>query len=294
MTVESHPVEESERNLKLAIVITLLMLIAEVVGYVLSNSLALLSDAAHVLLHVLTLGLTLWAIRIACRPPCEEATFGHHRAETLVALLNAITLVVLSLVIFFEAYRRLLDPPEIKGFEMLSIAILGLGGNVVVLILLRGPKDLALRSAYLHIIGDTLSSVAVVVGGISIIFTGVYLIDPILSFFIGGIILISSLQLAREAVDILMERVPKHIEMKRLIESVREVDGVRDIHDIHIWSLCSHIHAMSAHVLVDEARLEHSRELIDKINVILRNEFKISHSALQIENIHCEPTEPKT
>jgi cobalt-zinc-cadmium efflux system protein len=250
MTIETHPSEKSERSLVIAIGITVAMLVIEVVGYFMSNSLALLSDAAHVLLHVLTLGITLWAIRLACRPPCDTSTFGHHRAEPLVALFNAVTLIILALVIFFEAYQRSISPPSVKGFEMLAIAVVGLVGNVAVLLILRGPKDLTLRSAYLHIIGDTLSSVAVVVGGIAITLTGIFIIDPILSFLIG--------------------------------------DGVCDIHDVHIWSLCSHIHALSAHITVDEVSVEGTHDIVDGINRILREEFEICHATLQIENRSCE------
>jgi cobalt-zinc-cadmium efflux system protein len=288
MTIETHPSEKSERSLIIAIAITVAMLIIEVVGYFISNSLALLSDAAHVLLHVLTLGITLWAIRLACKPPCETSTFGHHRAEPLVALFNAVTLIILAFVIFFEAYQRSVSPPSVKGFEMLSIAVVGLVGNVAVLLILRGPKDLTLRSAYLHIIGDTLSSVAVVVGGIAITLTGIFIIDPILSFLIGGIIIVSTLQLAKESIDILMERTPAHIKPERLKSKILEIDGVCDIHDVHVWSLCSHIHAMSAHITVDEVNVERTHKLVDRINHVLREEFEICHTTLQIENRSCE------
>jgi cobalt-zinc-cadmium efflux system protein len=288
MTIDTHPSEKSEKSLILAISITVAMLITELVGFIISNSLALLSDAAHVFLHVLTLGITLWAIRLACRPACDKSTFGHHRAEPLVALFNAITLIILAFVIFFEAYQRLISPPSIKGFEMLSIAIIGLVGNVAVLFILRGPKDLTLRSAYLHIIADTLSSVAVVAGGIIIILTGYFIIDPVLSFLIGGIILVSTLKLAKESIDILMERTPAHIKPEKLKARICEIEGVCDIHDVHIWSLCSHIHAMSAHLTVDEGSVEGTHELVDRINKLLREEFEICHATLQIENRSCD------
>jgi len=287
MTIDTHPKEKSERNLKLAIIVTLVMLFLEVLGYVLSNSWALLSDAGHVLLHVLALGLTFWAIRIASKPPCDKSTYGHHRSEPLVALLNAMTMIILSLIIFYEAYRRFLEPPDIKGLEMFGIALIGLAGNVGVMFILRGPKDLTLRSAYLHVIGDALSSIVVVVGGLAIIYTGIFIIDPILSFFIAGIILFGSFTLAKESLEILLDRVPKHINMEKLRTKILEVEGVKALHDVHVWSLCSHLHAMSAHIIVDETHVGRSQEIIEKINSLLEKEFAICHCVIQVENKPC-------
>jgi cobalt-zinc-cadmium efflux system protein len=294
MTIDSHPEERSERKLKLAIALTLVMLVIEVVGYLISNSLALLSDAGHVLLHVVALSMSLWAIRLAAKPPSDAASFGHHKIEPLVALANVVTIIVLSFVIFYEAFNRLFSPPEIKSAEMLVIALIGFFGNLGVVILLRGPKDVNIRSAYLHVIFDTLSSVAVIAGGITILFTGLFIVDPILSFFIGGIMLFSSIGLAKESLDILLERVPKHVNIENLKSRVRGVEGVNDIHDIHIWSLCSHVHAMSAHILVDEVHVKETQEMIAKINDLLREDFSIRHSALQFECGECSvETGPK-
>lgn len=288
MTIDTHREERSEKKLKLAIVITFSMIFIEVFGYFLSNSLALLTDAGHIFLHVVALGMSLWAVKLACKPPTEKATFGHHRAEPLVALINAITIIILAFVIFFEAYRRLLSPPTIRSIEMLAIAIIGLFGNMSVVVILRGPKDLNIRSAYLHVIFDTLSSFIIVIGGVFMLFTGNFLIDPMLSFFIGGLMLFSALQLARESLDILLERTPKHVNIKQLKSKVCEIEGVRGLHDIHVWSLCSHLHVMSAHVLVDETHVEQTQEIIDKINAILERQFGICHSALQLENVPCK------
>jgi len=287
MTIDTHREERSERKLKLAIVITFAMIFIEVFGYFISNSLALLTDAGHVFLHVVALGMSLWAVKLACKPPTEKATFGHHRAEPLVALINAITILILAFVIFFEAYRRLLSPPPIRSIEMLTIAVIGLLGNMSVVVILRGPKDLNIRSAYLHVIFDTLSSFIIVFGGVFMLYTGNFLIDPMLSFFIGGLMLFSALQLARESLDILLERTPKHVNIRELKSKVCEIEGVRDLHDIHVWSLCSHLHVMSAHVLVDETHVEQTQEIIDKINAVLERQFGICHSALQLENVPC-------
>ncbi|MCK5548543.1 MAG: cation transporter, partial [Thermoplasmata archaeon] len=237
--------------------------------------------------HVVALGMSFWAIRFSRKPPSDEATFGHHKVEPLVALINAVTIFALSIWIFYEAYNRLLEPPTIKSTEMLITAIIGLLGNVAVVFILKGPKDLNIRSAYLHVIADTLSSFAVVGGGLVILYTNNYLIDPLLGFFIGGIILFSSIHLFRESLDILLERMPKHINLRKLKSRILEIEGVNDIHDVHIWSLCSHIHAMSAHVMVDDIHVGHTQEMIKEINVLLRKEFDISHCALQFESKHC-------
>ena len=287
MTAESHAGDRSESKLRIAIIITLSVLILEVAGYILSNSLALLSDSAHVFLDVAALGLSYWAIRLACRPACGEATYGHHRAEILVAMVNAAAIFVLSFFIFREAYLRLLSPPPIKSFEMMTIALVGLIGNLAIVYILKGPKDLNVRSAYLHVIGDALSSIVIVCGGLVMLLTGNYLIDPVLSFLIGVIIIISAVRLLRESLDILMERVPRHIKLDRLRERLLTVRGVKDIHHLHAWSLCSHMHALSAHVVVDEISVGRTKGLVDEMGALAKSEFDICHCTFQFECLPC-------
>ena len=278
---------DSGKKLKLAISLTAAILIAEVIGGILSNSLALLTDAAHVFMDVLALGLSLSAFKIACRPHNEKATFGYHRAEIFAALINGILLVIVVIVILREAYERLLSAPEVKTTEMLIVATIGLAVNLFVTFTLRGHHDLNMRSAYLHVLGDTLSSSAVIAGGIVMVLTGNFLIDPILSILISIMIFYSSLRLLKESVDILMERTPKHIDIEKLKKDILSVKGVESIHDLHVWSICSNVHALNAHLLVNSMSVEGTEKLTAQINRMLAEGYNIRHSTLQYECRDC-------
>jgi cobalt-zinc-cadmium efflux system protein len=278
---------ESRGKLKLAIVLTSTIIIAEVIGSIISNSLALLTDAAHVFMDALALGLSFSAITIACRPLDEKATFGYHRAEIFAALINALLLVIVVIFILQEAVSRIFSPPEIKTMEMLGIASIGLAVNLFVTYTLRGHHDLNIRGAYLHVLGDTLSSFAVIIGGIVIMITGNHIVDPILSIIIAIIIVYSSLRLLKESVDILMERTPKHIDIEKLKKDILEVEGIHGIHDLHVWSICSNVHALNAHLLVDSISVKDTEKITSKINKRLLDGFKISHTTLQFECNEC-------
>lgn len=278
---------DSGKKLKLAIILTSAILVAEVVGGVLSNSLALLTDAAHVFMDVLALGLSLSAYKIACRPFDDKATFGYHRAEIFAALINGVLLVIVVILILGEAYDRLISTPEVKTTEMLLAATVGLVVNLFVTFQLRGHHDLNVRSAYLHVLGDTLSSFAVIAGGVAMILTGNYLIDPVLSILIAILIVFSSLRLLRESVDILMERTPKHIDIEKLKEDISAVEGVEGIHDLHVWSICSNVHALNAHLLVLGMSVEDTEKLTSHINRQLAEKYNISHTTLQYECRDC-------
>ncbi|UCE74073.1 MAG: cation transporter [Methanomassiliicoccales archaeon] len=279
--------QESGKKLKLAIVLTSAILIAEVIGGIISNSLALLTDAAHVFMDTLALGLSLSAITIACRPLDDKATFGYHRAEIFAALINALLLVIVVIFILMEAKERLVSQPEIRTFEMLVVASIGLVVNLFVTLTLRGHHDLNIRGAYLHVLGDTLSSSAVIVGGVLIIITGNYIIDPILSIIISCFIVYSSLRLLKESVDVLMESTPKHIDIEKLKKDILEVEGIHGIHDLHVWSICSNVHALNAHLLVDSISVKDTEKITSKINKRLLDGFKISHTTLQFECNEC-------
>lgn len=278
---------DSGKKLRLAIALTSAILIAELIGGILSNSLALLTDAAHVFMDVLALGLSFSAFKIACRPHDDKATFGYHRAEIFAALINGILLVIVVIVILREAYDRLLSAPEVKTTQMLIVATVGLGVNLFVTFTLRGHHDLNLRSAYLHVLGDTLSSFAVIAGGVAMILTGNYLIDPILSIIISIMIFYSSLRLLKESVDILMERTPKHIDIEKLQDEILAVDGIESIHDLHVWSICSNVHALNAHLLVDSMSVKDTEKLTAQINKQLADEYNIIHTTLQYECRDC-------
>jgi cobalt-zinc-cadmium efflux system protein len=278
---------ESRGKLKLAIVLTSTIIIAEVIGSIISNSLALLTDAAHVFMDVLALGLSFSAITIACRPLDEKATFGYHRAEIFAALINGLLLVIVVIFILQEAANRLISPPEIKTMEMMGIATIGLVVNLFVTFTLRGHHDLNIRGAYLHVLGDTLSSFAVIMGGIVIILTGNHIVDPILSIIIAIIIIYSSLRLLKESADILMERVPKHVDIEKLQEDMLKLEGVKSIHDLHVWSICSNVHALSAHVVVDSMSVKDTEKITSELKRRLQEGYGISHTTIQFECNEC-------
>ncbi len=277
----------SGKKLKLAIVLTSIILIVEIIGGIISNSLALFTDAAHVFMDVLALGLAFSAVMVACRPLDEKATFGYHRAEIFAALINAILLVIVVIFILQEAYERLISPPEVRTFEMLIFASIGLVVNLIVTLTLRGHHDLNLRGAYLHVLGDTLSSFGVIVGGVLIILTGNYIVDPILSIVIACVIIFGSVRLLRESVDILMERVPKHIDLEELKQEILKIKGVQSIHDLHVWSICSNVHALNAHILVDSMSVRETEKINKEINKLLRERWRIVHTTLQCECDDC-------
>jgi cobalt-zinc-cadmium efflux system protein len=278
---------KSSKKLKLAIILTSIILIVELIGGIISNSLALFTDAAHVFMDVLALGLSLSALTIACRPLDEKATFGYHRAEIFAALINGILLVIVVIFILKEAYERLLSTPEIKTIEMLGVASIGLVVNLFVTLNLRGYHDLNIRGAYLHVLGDTLSSFAVIAGGLIIILTGYYIVDPILSIIISCVIAYNSLRLMRESVDILMERTPKHIDFEKLKNEILEIKGIHGLHDLHVWSICSNVHALNAHLVVDSISVRDTEKITSEINKKLFDGYGITHTTLQFECNDC-------
>jgi len=279
---------ESSGKIKLAIGLSFFILILEFVGGLFSNSLALLSDAGHVFMDLFALSLCYYALQLSCKPATTEATYGLHRSEIFAALINGLTLLVISGVIFYEAYHRLLTPPNVKSIEMLVIAVIGLVANIIVVLWLHGSKDLNVRGAYLHVLGDTISSVAVIVGGVLITFTGIYIIDPILSILIAILIIVGSVRLIKESVDIFMEKTPKHIKTEDVIKAIKSIDGVHNVHDLHIWSICSNVHAASAHIEVGNMELKNTELLMRKISEKLKENFNISHPTLQFECSECE------
>jgi cobalt-zinc-cadmium efflux system protein len=283
--------EEINKDLKIAIILTALIFFLEVAGGIISNSLALFSDAAHVFMDVVALLLTYGAIRISARPSNGSVTFGYHRFEIFAALINGLTIIGIAVIICYEAYERILDPPDVKGFEVLIIATTGLIANAWVAIKLHGHHDLNIKGAYLHVMGDALASIAVIAGAVFIIFTGNSVIDPILSIAIGLMLLYGAFKLVFGSIRILLEFAPKHVDADALIKVIMEIEGIKGVHDIHIWSICSNIHAMSAHVLVDRIHVEQTADLIMQINRTVRERFRIIHTTLQFECAECVPVE---
>ncbi len=285
-----HLMAAGSRPLKIALVIVLVIMALEVIGGILSNSLALLGDAGHMLVDALALGLALFAMTIARRPATPSKTYGYHRVEIMAALANGTTLVLLSVWIFYDAYQRFLDPPTVKAPLMLLVATIGLIANLAGILLLRkaSHEQLNIKAAYWHIIGDTISSVGVIAAGIVISVTGWYIADPIIAVFIGGIILWGAVRIVRESTDILLEAVPRDIQVNKVVETIKTVPGVEEVHDIHIWTITSGIHALSAHLLIEEQTVSKSAEIVEAVNQDLARNFNITHTTLQLECEKCE------
>lgn len=292
----SHPHEAEHiapvgsRPLVIALAIVAGIMVVEIIGGLLSDSLALLGDAGHMLVDALALGLTLFAFSIAKRPSTLTRTYGYHRIEIMAALANGSILVLVSAFIFYEAYGRFLEPPEVKTPLMLLVAVIGLIANLASIVLLRksSRETLNVKAAFWHILGDTISSVGVIAGGVIITFTGWEIVDPIIATIIGCIILWGAVRLVRDSVDILMESVPKHIQVERVIDILKSVAGVEDVHDIHVWTITSGIHALSAHLLIRDQMVSRSAEVVEAVNRSLAEQFSITHTTLQLECDKCE------
>jgi len=282
-------VAKGSQRLKVVLVIVLVIMVAEVIGGILSNSLALLGDAGHMLVDALALGMSLFALKIAKRPATATKTYGYHRVEIMAALANGVTLVLVAVYIFYEAYQRFLNPPVVQTTLMLVVATIGLLANLIGIWLLKGVSrgSLNIKAAFWHVLGDTISSVGVIVAGIIIAITGWGVIDPIIAVFIGVIILWGAVRLVRESVDILLEAVPKHIQMDKVIEAIKNVPGVEDVHDIHIWTITSGMHALSAHLLIEDQTVSRSAEIVKTVNQDLARYFDVRHTTLQIECPSC-------
>jgi cobalt-zinc-cadmium efflux system protein len=282
--------EQTGARLAFAAALTFLIFLAEVVGGILTGSLALLSDAAHVFSDVFALGLSYGAHRLARRPASVKRTFGWHRAEVLAAVINGLTLVVIGVVIIREAYERFLHPAPIRVGPMLIVAVCGLVANGIVLLRLGGHNhtDLNVRGAYLHVLGDLLASVGVVIAGVVMRFTGFHLIDPILSVLIALAIIYSSARLLREGFHILLEGVPYGMDLEEVIAALRALPNVTDVHYVHVWSLCSNVHAMSAHLMTGPLDDETREALLTQADRMVGERFAIAETTFQVETTACE------
>jgi cobalt-zinc-cadmium efflux system protein len=275
--------------LKITLGIVLVIMVAEVIGGILSHSLALLSDAGHMLTDALALGLSLFAISLARRPATPTRTYGYHRAEIMAALANGTVLILVSVYIFYQAYQRFSALPAVKSPLMMAIAGIGLAANLIGMLLLRrgSRRSINVRAAFWHVVGDTLSSVGVIIAGVIIFFTGWYIADPILAVVIGIVILWGAIRIVRESVDILLESVPPHVEIEKVIAAVKTVPGVADLHDVHIWTITSGIYALSAHLSIADQTVSQSCDILMKVNQVLVENFNITHTTLQMECQSC-------
>ncbi len=272
------------RGLMLALITTSVILVAEAVGGWLSNSLALLADAGHMLSDALALVLAYAAISLAERPATRSKTYGWYRLEILAALLNGVVLVVIAVFIVWEAYERIQHPPDVGIPLMLVIAAIGLVANVLGLFFLSGHNhSLNMRGAYLHVLGDLLSSVGVVIGGVAMWATGAMWVDPVLSVLISLIIVAGAWRLLKESVDVLLEATPAGIDHEEVENKIKALEGVIGVHDLHIWCLTSGLNALSCHVEVEQERLAKCDSVLDAIRHIAREEFSIGHVTVQVE-----------
>jgi cobalt-zinc-cadmium efflux system protein len=279
----SHGRTEDRRRLAIALCITLALLIAEVAGGILTNSLALAADGGHMASDLGALSLSLGAIWLAARPATNRRTFGYHRAEILAAFVNSIGLVLIALFVFWEAGHRFGDPPEVDTGPMLGIAALGLAGNAIAVMLLfsRRKHSLNLRSAFLHVIGDTAASVGVIAAGVAMLTTGKYIFDPLISIGIGVLILLSSFRITWESTQVLLEATPNNIRIRDVQQEMMEVPDVNSVHDLHVWTVTSGFPSLSAHVETGGAREAH--DVLVELRMMLAQTFGIEHATLQIE-----------
>ena len=277
-----------EKRLLLSFTLTLLILFAEIIGGIVSKSLALLSDAGHMLTDVFALGLSMIAMRIGRKPSDRRATFGYQRIGLLAAVINAVSLIVIALFIFYESYHRFLSPPQIHTTTMLIIAGIGLTGNILIaLILGNSHKDLNIKSAWLHVLGDTLSSVGVIISGVIIFYTGWPYADPVASILIGVIILFGGIRVVKEALTIFLEMTPTGFDAEKIVKKIAEIPGVMGIHNVHLWSPSHRNVAFSAHIWVHDQKLSEVAELRRTIEEALMA-MDIRHIMLQFECAECE------
>jgi len=278
------------KSLAFSIALTAFILVVEVVAGFLTNSLALLSDAAHVLADLVSLTLALFAIFLSGFPSTDTRTYGWHRSEVFAALINGVTLIAISGFIMYEAVHRVMAPEPVGSVGMFAAALFGLLVNLVVVFKLKGhgEHDLNMHSAFLHVLGDVLISAGVVVGGVVIYFTGWYIVDPVLSIVFSLVILKGAGLVLYDAAHILLEGVPKGINLNDVVAEIKRSEHVKDVHRMHLWSICSNISALSAHIMIDPDYHGSRKKIIDDINCRLVSCFHINHSTLQLEKGECE------
>jgi cobalt-zinc-cadmium efflux system protein len=285
------PSSKMQRVLQLSMVLTLAYVLATFFFGLRAHSLALISEAGHNVSDLLAIVLSFVAVYFQARPATDEKTFGYQRAGVLAAFVNAVTLVVLSAWIAIEAIHRLAAPVAVQPRLMMYVAAAGvLMNGTVAALLWRFSGDVNIRSVFLHMLGDTLSTAAVIAGGAGILFTGMMWIDPILSILIAAMILWSSISIIRETLNILLEGTPRNLQLGAVRGAMQSVEGVLDVHDLHIWSLGSQSHALASHVTIAEMPMSECGDILAGINCALRDRFHITHTTIQFETTGCETT----
>ncbi|MBI9034917.1 MAG: cation transporter [Bacteroidales bacterium] len=281
----------NQKKLLLSIVLNLIITLAEIIGGIISNSLALISDALHNFSDTLALVIAYIANRVSKRESTEMRTFGFKRIEILSAFFNSLVLIGISLFLFLEAFERFLDPKPVNGLIMMIVAIIGLLGNLFSIILLHGDrsKNLNIKAAYLHLLGDTLSSVAVVGGGILIYFYNLHWIDPLITIIIGLYIIREAWSILIETIEILMQGTPKELSLEKLKERIVNIPDIQDIHHLHAWRLNDKNIHFECHVdLGSDIPVSKTQKIGEEVEKILHDEFKIEHVTLQFEYHECK------
>ena len=274
------------RKLKLAMIITGTVMIVEVVGGILTNSLALLSDAGHMFTHFFALGISFAAIIIACKEPCHHRTYGFYRVEILAALFNSIFLFVVTAYILYEGVKRLIHPGPVLGLQMFLVAVVGLIVNAVSVLILRGSArdDLNIKGAFLHMLADTVSSVVIVLGAIILYFTRWYVIDPLLAIGISLVIFVWAWKLFKDSVNVLLESAPKGINIDNVsAELKKEIAEIQDIRDMHIWEITSNMYSLTAHIAISNSSQAESKGILERINTFLNEKYDIEHTTIQFD-----------
>ena len=275
-----------EEKLGFVFFIAVGVFVLELVGGLLSNSLALISDSFHIMLDFVAIGISLFAFRVAKRPHSPQLTFGFHRAEIMAAFVNGISLVLVSVVIFYEVYNRFFNPPHINSQILIIFALVGLAANVVMARLLHhdSKSNLNAKGSYVHVIGDLVATVGVVVGGIVMLFIPNPIIDILISAGIGVIIIRSGIILCKECLHIFMEGTPKEIKTDEISDTLKNFEEVLDVHDLHVWSLTSNMYAISVHVKIKAEFTNKNNVLLNKIRDMMKTKFGIDHCTIQIED----------
>ncbi|MFP3832248.1 cation diffusion facilitator family transporter [Chryseobacterium sp. SIMBA_028] len=280
-----------KKNLLIVLCLSGTYLIAEVIGGLVTNSLALLADAAHMLTDVVGLLLAFIAIKIGEKKADPSRTYGYYRTEILAAVINAVVLLGISIYVLFEAYRRFQDPPEVQSKSMLIVAGIGLVVNIVGMMILRKDSEgsLNMKGAYFEVLSDMLTSVGVMIAGIIMLTTGWYYADPLISAAIGLLIFPRTWRLLKEAINVLLEGTPNDVDIYELRKSLEQTQGVKNVHDLHVWSLTSSVNAMSAHIVKEEAYPQN--QLLKTLTDQTVENFKINHTTFQIEDDGYEENE---
>jgi cobalt-zinc-cadmium efflux system protein len=293
MAHHEHDILRAGNKLKISLFVSLVILVAEITGGLLSNSLALLSDAGHVFADIIALGLSWYGVRQSLRPADSRMTFGYHRIGVIVAIVNASVIFMIAAVILYEAYLRFDQPPEVKGTLMTVVAVIGLAANLFVTLWLRKEQktNINIRSAFWHTLGDTLASVGVIAGGILIMLTGVLWIDPLVSVLISLVILYAAWSIFREALRVILEASPKDVDVMDMIRTLKQIPGVKDVHDVHVWSITPELRAMNGHVLIEDIPTSRAEDIRTQIEQVVRERYRVGHTTIQMECQQCRDGE---